>query len=178
MWKGIISATLWISISHTSVLLEEITESGISDHFPIRFEISVSSASRRRCIIPSLGVEFASAFMGSQFYAMNGLVSPFSPDNVLSVFHSTSTEILDSIAPFRTKAIKPKVDPWLNDATRALLQHCRQAERRWKKDRLFTSLCLLRDSLAAYQKAVKVSKMVLMVLNKTLGSWQLLVPSG
>lgn len=160
--------TLDLIISHgLSVSLEEITESGISDHFPIRFEISippptskpVSSASRRRCITPSVGVEFASVFMGSQFYAMNGLVSPSSPDNILSVFLSTSTEILDSIAPFRTKSIKPKVDPWLNDTTRALRQHCRQAERKWKKDKLFSSLGLLRDSLATYQKAVKAAKM-------------------
>lgn len=37
-------------------------------------------------------------------------------------------------------------------------QRCRQAERRWKKDRLHISLEILRDSLAQYQKAVKEAK--------------------
>ncbi|XP_028428219.1 uncharacterized protein LOC114551247 [Perca flavescens] len=59
--------------------LAEITETGISDHFPIRFEISVqppaikpvSSAFRQRCITSSSAGEFASAFVGSEFYVKN-----------------------------------------------------------------------------------------------------------
>lgn len=42
--------------------------------------------------------------------------------------------------------------------TRALRQQCRQAERRWKKDKFYVSLDILRDSLSIYQKAVKQAK--------------------
>ena len=98
-------------------------------------------------------------FLGSQFYAKNELILPSYPDNILSAFYSTSAEILDSVAPYRFKFIKPKVDPWLNDKTRSIRQRCRQAERRWKKDKLQVSLGILRDSLVEYQRAVKVAKM-------------------
>ncbi|GAA6092445.1 RNA-directed DNA polymerase from mobile element jockey-like, partial [Tachysurus ichikawai] len=50
------------------------------------------------------------------------------------------------------------MDPWLNDTTRALRHWCRQAERKWKKDRLQVSLEMFRDSLAAYQRALKEAK--------------------
>lgn len=98
-------------------------------------------------------------FLGSQFYAKNGMVLPLSSDNILSAFYSETVEILDTVAPYRLKSIKPKPDPWLNDNTRARRQHCRQAERKWKKDKLQVSLGMLRDSLVEYQRAVKVAKM-------------------
>lgn len=92
-------------------------------------------------------------FLGSQFYAKNGMVLPSSSDNLLSAFYSTTVEILDTVAPYRLKSIKPKPDPWLNDNTRASRQHCRQAERKWKKDKLQVSLGMLRDSFVEYQRA-------------------------
>ena len=87
-----------------------------------------------------------------------GLVPPFCPDSLLSTFHSTCSEILESVAPFRRKSTKTKTDPWLSDHTCLLRQQCRQAGWQWKKDRLHVSLGWLRDSLAAYQRALKEAK--------------------
>lgn len=80
------------------------------------------------------------------------------PEEFISSFNSTCSEILDWVAPFKLRSIKPKADPWLNDTTRALRRRCRQAERRWKKDKLHVSLGILRDCLSDYQNAVKEAK--------------------
>ena len=48
--------------------------------------------------------------------------------------------------------------PWLNETTRAKRRAWRQAERRWKKDRLQISLEMLRESQKAYHRAVKTER--------------------
>ena len=48
--------------------------------------------------------------------------------------------------------------PWLNETTRAKRRVSRQAERRWKKDRLQVSLEMLRESQKAYHRAVKTER--------------------
>ncbi len=102
-----------------SVSLKEISETTITDHFPIIFElIAPQSVSKpltpsrwRRIITSSTADEFTAAFKDSQFFALNGLVSPLCPDNFLSSFYSTCSGILDSIAPFRQKSAKPRTGP-------------------------------------------------------------------
>lgn len=76
----------------------------------------------------------------------------------LSLFNSLCTNALDTVAPLRLKCQKHKSEPWLNSNTRQLRQLCRRAECRWKKDRLQVSYEILRDSLKAYQRAVKTAK--------------------
>ncbi|KAL0163779.1 hypothetical protein M9458_039532, partial [Cirrhinus mrigala] len=66
--------------------------------------------------------------------------------------------IMDSVAPYKVMGTKSPSDPWLNDTTRALRRRCRQAECKWKKDRLQVSLEMFRDSLSTYQRAVKEAK--------------------
>lgn len=141
-------------------------DTAISDHLPIVFDFAalppanklVPPARRRRIFTPSTTREFAVAFGDSQLHADSGLVPPLCPDTLLSTFHSACSAILDSVAPFRQKSTKTKADPWLNDHTRLLRQQCRQAGWRWKKGKLHVSLGWLRDSLAAYQRAVKEAK--------------------
>ena len=149
-----------------SVSLREIVDTAISDHLPIVFDFvapplvkkPVSAARYRRVFTPSTAGDFAAAYSDSQLRADSGMASPLSPDSQLSTFFSTCSDILDTVAPFRLKSTKTKVEPWLNDHTRLLRQQCRQAERRWKKDKLHVSLGWLRDTLAAYQKALKEAK--------------------
>lgn len=144
-----------------SISLKEISETAISDHFPIVFEYTAPPPARksfapscqRRIITSTTADEFTAAFRDSQFFALNGMVSPICPDNILSFFHSTCSGILDTIAPFRHKLAKPTTDPWINDNTRTIRQRCRQAERRWKKNKLHVSLDILRACLADYQMA-------------------------
>ncbi len=73
-------------------------------------------------------------------------------EELLSLFNSTCTSILDSIAPLKVKRAKHKSKPWLNEPTRALRQICRRAERKWKKDKLQISYEIFKDSLANYQR--------------------------
>lgn len=113
----------------------------------------------RRVITSSTAEEFAAAFMDSHFSVPEGFVFPESPDSHLSSFYATCSEILDTIAPFKRRSTKPRVDAWLNDSTRALRQRCRQAERQWRKDKLHVSLGILRDSLAHYQRGGETGKM-------------------
>lgn len=111
---------------------------------------SFAPSCQRRIITSTTADEFTAAFRDSQFFALNGMVSPICPDNILSFFHSTCSGILDTIAPFRHKLAKPTTDPWINDNTRTIRQRCRQAERRWKKDKLDVSLDILREAKSQY----------------------------
>ncbi|XP_045920060.1 uncharacterized protein LOC123979991 [Micropterus dolomieu] len=54
----------------------------------------------------------------------------------VTLFNTTVTDILDTIAPLKLKRSKLKVQPWLNSETRALRQECWKAERNWKKNKL------------------------------------------
>ena len=81
-----------------------------------------------------------------------------SADELICLFNSTCTSTLDSVAPLRTKRTKALSEPWLNDSTRGLRRACRQAERRWKKDKLRVSHEILKSRLSDYQKAIKSAK--------------------
>lgn len=81
-----------------------------------------------------------------------------SAEDFTILFNITCCDILDSVAPFRTKHIRPRPGPWLYDSTHALRRACRCAERKWKKDRLQVSLGILRECLAEYQRAIKAAK--------------------
>lgn len=58
-------------------------------------------------------------------------------------------------APAQTKL---KIEPQLHDSASALMQQCRQAERRQRKDKLPVPLALLTDSLAAHQIVLQEEK--------------------
>lgn len=159
--------TLDLVISHgLSVSLREIVDTAISDYLPVVFDFAappptnkpVFPARRRRIFTSSTAGEFAVAFRDFQLNVDSGLAPPLCPDSLLSNLHSTCSAILDTVAPFRERSTKTRTDPWLNDHTRLLRQHCRQAERRWKKDKLHVSLGWLRDSLATYQRALREAK--------------------
>lgn len=74
--------------------------------------------------------------------------SNLSTDELLSLFNTTSSDIMDVVAPLRAKRSNPKTDPWLNESTCALR----------KKDQLQVSLEIMKDSLQTYQRAVKAAK--------------------
>lgn len=80
-----------------------------------------------------------------------------SPENFISLFNSSCSAILDSIAPLK-QIPKFKSQPWLDDTTRSLRQICRKAERRWKKDHLTVSFEIFRNSLVNFQKAARKAR--------------------
>ncbi len=80
-----------------------------------------------------------------------------SPENLISLFNSSSSAILDSVAPFKYKSPKFKSQPWLDDTTRSFRQICRKAER-WKKDHLTVSFEIFKNSLVNFQKAARKAR--------------------
>ncbi len=78
-------------------------------------------------------------------------------DEHLRLFNANCSNILNSIAPLKVKNKQNSV-PWQNDFTRSLRQTCRRAERKWKKDKLQVLYDIFRDSISAYQRAVKAAK--------------------
>lgn len=147
-----------------SVSVHEICDSAcISDHLPVLFTLSfpgapdkpTAPASRRRAITPLTASQFSAIFDKSCPWNMSDNLSA---DQLLSIFNFSCTAILDTVAPFRLKRPKTLSEPWLNDSTRALRRLCRQAERKWKKDKLTVSLEVLHACLSDYQRAVKTAK--------------------
>ena len=102
----------------------------------------------RRIIDIQTLLHFSAIFKESVLYNLDGS-DVLSADELMSLFNSTCTSTLDSVAPLRMKRTKALLEPSLNDSTR------RQAERRWKKDKLRVSYEILLSRLSDFQKAVK-----------------------
>ncbi len=131
-----------------------IEDASFSDHKPIVFNVILSSLT---CAAKNTGVysrciNSLTANQFSDLYKTNDVSTAIlaaaeqssSPENVITLFNSSSSAILDSVAPFKYKSPKFKSQPWLDDTTRSFRQICRKAERRWKKDHLTVSLKYLR----------------------------------
>ncbi len=143
----------------------EISDTHISDHFAVLFNVTLPHSQVNRCatdrhvrtINPSTASEFSAAFNHSVLHTQ-GHYGTLTPDEFLDIFNCTCTDILDLVAPFRCKRSKPATEPWLNDTTRTLRCACRRTERKWKKDHLHVSLEILKNSLLQYHNAVKAAK--------------------
>lgn len=147
------------------ICITDIYNPGISDHFPVLFNVNMCNMELKRegpvQNIRMINLEtidqFSMALTNSAFYDAN--CNTATPVNELvNSFIATCTSILDTVAPLKTKRCKPSRQPWLNDCTRTLRRECRQAKRRWKKDKLQISLDILHNCLKKYQKAVKTAK--------------------
>ena len=144
--------------------ISEICDVPISDHLPVMFTLTLPGAQastraparRLRALNPLTASQFSVAFIDSMPPTSD--LENISAEEILSSFNSTCSNILDLIAPFKDRRPKPVTEPWLNDYTRTLRRTCRRAERKWKRDKLYVSLGILRESLANYQKAVKSAK--------------------
>lgn len=91
------------------------------------------------------------------FYDANYIIAR--PVNELvNSFIAICTSVLDTVAPLKTKHLKPSRQRWLNDFTHTLRHECRRAERRWTKDKLQISLDILHNCWMKYQKPVKTAK--------------------
>ncbi len=146
------------------ITINEICDTGISDHLPVLFtvvvpnsEISTCASSRSfRAINPLTASQFSSVFKDSLLYNLDDC--DLSVEEFTVLFDCICTEILDSVAPLRKKHPKVVSEPWLNDTTRSLRRACRVAERKWKKDKLKISFIMMQDALYKYQRAVKSAK--------------------
>ena len=147
------------------VTVNEICAMSVSDHSPILFtafapcSAHTRAVSKRlsRAINPSTAGHFSTVFGASPIHSLD-ISTDLSAEDILSLFTSTCTEILDSVAPLKSTRTKSQSTPWLNETTRQLRRACRRAERKWANDRLHVSLHIFRECLASYQRAVKAAK--------------------
>ncbi len=72
-----------------------------------------------------------------------------------SSFNNTCGNILDYFAPLELKYPKARSQAWLNGEARVLIRKYRQAEKKWKSDKLQVFYEIFRDCLVIYQKFVK-----------------------
>jgi len=165
----ILGHTLDLILSHGfSVVNVHIEEASFSDHKPIVFNVnlpnplSVAKTPGRfsRFINSLTASHFSECFLSNDVASLISTVNelPGSIDDLVSLFNTSCSNILDSIAPLKLRHPKPKSQPWLDDTTRSLRQACRRAERKWNKDKLTVSLDIFRNSLAAFQTAAKKAR--------------------
>ncbi|ROL45308.1 hypothetical protein DPX16_0966 [Anabarilius grahami] len=64
---------------------------------------------RRRIITSTTAGEFAAAFMNTTLYSQDIIGSPLCPEDFISSFHYTCSEILNNIAPFRGETVHTRV---------------------------------------------------------------------
>ncbi len=144
----------------------EIMETGFSDHKSVVFNMSLSCSlgkpcvSTRRCRIMNSETSndfctmYEAAFSNSYYDCSSDLCA----DELLFSFTSVCSNILDSIAPLKTRCFKSKSEPWLNNSTRAAHRLCRRAEHKWKKDKLQVSYEIFKNRLTNYQKTIKMAR--------------------
>lgn len=159
--------TLDLVLSHgLSICVSEICNSAcISAHFPVIFSATVpcsvvAARPPARCFRAtnsSTTLQFSTAFNGYMHSTVEGY-GALSAEDLVALFNSTCTSILDAIAPLSIKRPKAISEPWINDSICALRRSCRRAERRWKKDKLHVSVGILQECLLEYHKAVKAAK--------------------
>ena len=167
----VLGHTLDLILSHgLSIDNVNVEDAYLSDHKPIVFNVNISdpqctakSPDRyARYIGPLTAEQFADSFLASDV-ATSILTTTDPPpcaDELLSIFNSSCSAILDSIAPFKLKLPKLISQPWLDDTTRSLRRACRTAERKWKKDHLTVSFQIFKNSLATFQTAAKAARVI------------------
>lgn len=80
------------------------------------------------------------------------------PDELLILFNSVCSDILDVVAQYKVRNPKLNSTPWLNNYTCSLRQECRKAKRKWRKDNLQVSLQIMRQCFSDYQAAVRTAR--------------------
>ncbi len=145
----------------------DVLNYGLSDHMPVIFNVIMqckpalaqSGVFCSRLITTSTAVEFSEIYNSSSF--VNVIECPslsLGPDELLILFNSVCSDILDVVAPYKVRKPKLNPTPWLNNYTCALRQECRKAERKWRKDKLQVSLQFMRQCFSDYQAAVRTAR--------------------
>ncbi len=145
----------------------DVLNYGLSDHMPVIFNVIMpckpalaqSGVFCSRLITTSTAVEFSEMYNSSSFVNVIECPSPsLGPDELLILFNSVFSNILDVVAPYKVRKPKLNPTPWFNNYTCALRQECRKAERKWRKDKLQVSLQFMRQYFSDYQTAVRTAR--------------------
>ena len=103
-----------------------------------------------RVLKPSTAADFLSAFKNvAQFDSSTDCLDT---EQLTSIFVSTCTGLLNTIAPLKRTHARAKQDPWLNDTNCAARRECR------KKNKLHVTYEILKHSWRKYQYTVRAEK--------------------
>lgn len=127
----------------------EVLESGISDHSFVLFQslqlhTTLSAPVCRhltRAFHSSTVMQFDEIYASTyQSQITEVITSTADTAQLIEIFNTTCTDILDQVAPLKSLRYKNKsnTQPWINDHTRSIRQKCRKAECKCKKDKLKT----------------------------------------
>ena len=117
----------------------DIKDLALSDHFCVFFDLQItpnmqlpSVSFRKRFINENTSVKFMEAIV------MSPTVSAETVDELLDNFNCKISNVIDTIAPFKTKmTLTRQRTPWRNTLmVKALKTECRKAERKWRKTKL------------------------------------------
>ena len=83
---------------------------------------------------------------------------PSSLTELVQVYNSTLTNIINKHAPLITRPQRNQSNPWYNQTLRSLKSGCRRAERIWAKTRSSVSKLILHHQVKIYHSAIKHAK--------------------
>lgn len=114
------------------ICITDINDAGISDHFPVMFDVQLCNMelnsegplSLSRMINPEVVAHFSAAFANSVCYD-DISNAPLLVDGLVNSFISRCSSTLDTVAPVKTKRPKTSRQLWLNESTLALRRECR-----------------------------------------------------
>ncbi len=118
-----------------------------------------------QALMPSTHVEFNASFMETLQGMKLNLLSPhLCVEETVNIFNPVCAETLGSVAPLRQVCRNRKSAPRYNEHIKYLRRQCRRCERKWKKDKLHISYEMLRDSLGKFQQAVKMARLLRIIV--------------
>lgn len=127
----------WLVVrdDHTTLIQNlSVTDTLISDHFPVTFNIDVQKPSPRKRTVTSRDTkridinQFKKDILSLTFNSENDLASSYRYE---------LSHLLDKHAPLSTRQVTDRPSaPWLTTEIKAARRKQRQAERRWRKSKL------------------------------------------
>lgn len=134
-----------------------VADVAMSDHFCVFFDLSLipkrvaaSTVVQRRHLNDSSRTQFVEMIRFENASCSN-------VDDFLNSYTSTVLNVLDTMAPVRTKIVRNNQKaPWRSaDSVRAQKGECRRAERRWRKFKLHVYYEIYRDMLRGFNQTLR-----------------------
>ena len=110
------------------------------DHFAIITSLTVSKPAEVKQTITfrpfkDIDLEYFQLQLGKSLLLKDSYIRNLNVDDLVSLYNETLNNILNEVAPLKTKVICPKPQPWY-EGLNLQKQKKRQLERRWRKTKL------------------------------------------
>ncbi len=138
-------------------------EMGISDHklivfgFPLplakpKTKTTISYRNLKSVTIDSFSVAIAA-------FPLSSALNLLSPDEILSTYNETICNVLDDLAPLKTRTVpSAHSSPWFTPELRVMKAECRRYERLHKKSSLVVHAIAFSDSVVKFKEALNTAR--------------------